>query len=371
MKLVAIEFRRFWARRVVRLTIVGVALAMTVAGIITFAVHSPEKPSDSALSEQVEADLGFCREMSSDEWRAWDALGRESDYQGGFGEYLAEFETAEEYADEACQAQFYGVFVEDPRYCLVNLWAENSTYRSACPDIDGESYGQSTYSITVDGEQLRTPDSGESGVVPAASIALLGVAAILGAAFIGAEYRAGTIETTLLWEPRRARVLAAKLLAGALSVFVVHVALLGFLVAVLAPAGIWRGSTAGVDAEFWRGLAGAVVRGGLGAAIMALLAMCVAVITKHTAAGVAVLLGYTAVSPALVNMLLRSLRPRDLPENLFALVNGAEVGRWVIVGGYYESVVSHGPGVALAHVVAYTAVLVLVAGAVFVHRDVD
>ena len=105
--------------------------------------------------------------------------------------------------------------------------------------------------------------------------------------------------------------------------------------------------------------------------IIALLAMSIAVVTKHTAAGVAVILGYAAVSPALVNTLLRSLRPRDLPENLFAFVNGGEVGRWVNASGYYESVANHGTPAAFAHAAAFAVVLVAVAAVVFLRRDVD
>ena len=245
MRLLTIELRRFWARRVVRLAILGVAAAMAAAGIITFFIHSPEAPTQQSLDAEMQQELEFCREYSVDDWRAWDALGRESDYQGGYGEYLAEFETAEAFAEEQCQAQHFGIYIEDPRYCLVNLWAEDPVYRPACPDVESEEHVQSTYPIVVAGEQMRSPDPGEAGVVPATSIALLGIGAILGAAFIGAEYRAGTIETTLLWEPRRLRVLAAKLAAGSISVFVIHVALLGFLVAYSLPPAYGAGRLPG------------------------------------------------------------------------------------------------------------------------------
>lgn len=372
MKLLGVEIRRFWSRRLIRGLLLGVMGLMTVAGVIAFVQHSPEAPSPESIAERVNEELEMCRQHSADEWRAWDALGQESDYQGGLGEYLAEFESAEQWADEQCQSEFFGYYIEDPRYCLVNLWSEHVIYRRGCPDLaEAEVHTDEPYSVVVDGETLRTQDRGESGVIPSISITLLVVAVIAAASFVGGEYRAGTIETTLLWEPRRWRVLAAKLTAGALSAFLIHVLLLTYLVVVLLPAGLWRGTTAGVDGAFWQGIGLSIVRGGGAAALLAVLVMSIVFITRHTTGGVAVMLGYAAFSPSLVSTLLRPLRPRDVSENLFVFVSGGEVGRWMASRGHYESVVNHGTAMALLHVVVYAAIAVAVSGFIFRRRDID
>lgn len=372
MNLLWVELRRFWLRRLVRAVVIGVVVAVAVAGLVTFFTHSPEAPSPATVEAQVNEQLAECRQYTGDDWRAWDALGRDPDYQDGFGEYLSQFDSADAYADEQCQPEFFGVYVPDERYCLVGLWSEDVSYRQGCPDSEySQAFTEEPYEVVIDGERLHTPDRGQYGVIPATSLALLAAAIVVAASFVGGEYRAGTIETSLLWEPRRWRVLGAKFLAASLSAFVIQVGLLAMLVAALLPAAVWRGSTAGVDNEFWRGVVMTILRGGVAAALLALLAISVVVVTKHTAAGIAVLLGYAAISPALVNTIFKSLRPRDISENLFAFVNGGEVARWVESGVSRQYVVSHGTALALLHVVVYAAVAVVIAGLVFARRDVD
>jgi ABC-type transport system involved in multi-copper enzyme maturation permease subunit len=93
-------------------------------------------------------------------------------------------------------------------------------------------------------------------------------AALLGALSITGEIRTGTIRPTFLANPRRARVIAAKALAGALAglaVGLVAQALtLGVEVAGLAARGIDLGIDAGDAAQL---LAGGAVAGALFAAI--------------------------------------------------------------------------------------------------------
>jgi hypothetical protein len=60
---------------------------------------------------------------------------------------------------------------------------------------------------------------------------------IADASFIGAEYKAGTIGTLLTWEPRRLRVLAAKLAAAAITAALVYLA---FQVVLLNLKPAWR-----------------------------------------------------------------------------------------------------------------------------------
>jgi ABC-type transport system involved in multi-copper enzyme maturation permease subunit len=67
----------------------------------------------------------------------------------------------------------------------------------------------------------------------------------LAASFIGAEWEAGTVGMLLTHEPRRLRVLVAKITVAAGAAMVATTILLGLLSLALMPAAIVRGTTAG------------------------------------------------------------------------------------------------------------------------------
>ena len=238
--------------------------------------------------------------------------------------------------------------------------------------------------MTLDGKTFQRNDSGNSGIVPGVSLALVMLSGLFGAAFVGAEYRAGTVETQLLWEPRRKRVLGAKLAAVGASTFMIHAALLALLVAVALPAAWWRGTTAGAGDAFWLGLGATIIRGGVISAVAAVIAAAVTAAARYTTAAVAVLLGY-AITIEVRAALLREFRPWDLIENAFAFANGGTATRYEFVGdpasvveaavqgdphSVWVEVADHGPALALVYVAVYTAFIVWVAATVFSRRDV-
>jgi ABC-type transport system involved in multi-copper enzyme maturation permease subunit len=117
---------------------------------------------------------------------------------------------------------------------------------------------------------------------------------------------------------------------------------------------------------------GVILRGGVVAAAVAAIALSVSTLTRNTVGGVAALLGYIAVSPAIGATLLRSFRPYDLTENMTVFANGGEVSRFVRGDdGYFQSVYAHGGGAALVIVLIYIAAAVAIAMAVFARRDID
>lgn len=374
MRLFRTEMRRLWSRRFIRALFGVVVAGVVVAGVVTFLTHSPDAPSATEYAAVLRQQVDSCRSASMDDWaRAQDSAMGDTEYEA----YVRQFPTAEAFADEQCRPEYFGFELSDPRFCLVGLWEARMTFRRGCPDLDiAEFGGPEVFTelepgvVTIGGRQYREVDSGDSGVVPGMSVALLVVAAVIGASFIGAEYKAGTIETTLVWEPRRGHVLAAKLAAGAVSSAVIHITVLVLLVAAFLPAAWWRGSTAGVDAGFWWGIISTIGRGGAAAALVATLALTVSLVARNTAAGVAVLVGYMAVSPAIVRSLFRAFRPWDLAENVVALARGGDVGRYVGVGDNFREVADHGAGMAGVYVLGYVLVFVVVAGWVFKTRDV-
>ena len=148
-------------------------------------------------------------------------------------------------------------------------------------------------------------DGSDPGILDAFSLVWMLLSFIVGASFVGAEWRAGVMTTLLTWEPRRARVFAAKaLVAGGLGGGLVI--LLNVIVSLaLWPTFVFRGTTGGLDAEFWWGILGTLVRGGVVGATLALVGFAVASIGRNTAAALAGVLTYFIV----IESILRGLRP--------------------------------------------------------------
>lgn len=122
---------------------------------------------------------------------------------------------------------------------------------------------------------------------------LVGLSVFLaGSSFIGAEFSSGSVSNWLTFVPQRGRVLAAKLTALVLGSGLFGLVVLGGALAVTAALSAANdGDVVKVGSEI-----GAVLRGtGLVVAI-ALVGFCIALLTRHTAAALGVLLGYGLVS---------------------------------------------------------------------------
>ena len=143
---------------------------------------------------------------------------------------------------------------------------------------------------------------------------------VLGASFIGAEWNAGTVTTLLTWEPRRGRVIAAKVLAGLGSVFVLSVAIQAILAGTLAVDARLNGSTAAAG-----GWLSDTIGTGLRAAALATIAagigFAVAAIGRNTAAALGAGFGYVVDrreprpwAPAAVVRLAHRRQRRPVPR---------------------------------------------------------
>jgi len=86
------------------------------------------------------------------------------------------------------------------------------------------------------------------------------MAFVLGASFIGADLKSGMLEHILTWEPRRGRLLAARLVAGAIVTTIVVAVLYAFLTAALYVLALLRDGTDGVDQDWWLGVASGMGR---------------------------------------------------------------------------------------------------------------
>ncbi len=132
---------------------------------------------------------------------------------------------------------------------------------------------------------------------------------LLGASAVGAEYRAGTVTTILTWEPRRTRLLLARIgaavIVGMLLFVVVHAVFIGGWVLGAA----LNGSTAGATSDFWRTLLLVVLRGTVLAGVIAAISAALATLGRNTAAAMGVWFGYLVVIEAILRVQAKNLIP--------------------------------------------------------------
>jgi ABC-type transport system involved in multi-copper enzyme maturation permease subunit len=183
---------------------------------------------------------------------------------------------------------------------------------------------------------------------------------LLGASFIGADWHAGTVTTLLTWEPRRLRVMVAKLTGCLIVVIVLVIAVQILLGAGLALAAAARGTTEGVDGAWMRHTLGIALRVAALCGIGSAIGFSIASVARNTAAALGVGFGYTVI----VENLVRGLRPQWIPwlvgDNAVVFITGQTAGptfdRTILQAGLL--------------LVAYAAALLVVAVAVFRARDV-
>lgn len=191
-----------------------------------------------------------------------------------------------------------------------------------------------------------------------AGVAMVMLGLALGASFIGAEWHHRTLTTLLTWESRRIRVLAMKLAASAAVAFAAVIAFQAMLGAALVPAAAFRGSTEGATAAWLGGVIGIGFRVATLAAIGAVLGGAIAAVTRNTA----IALGISFAWLAVVEGIIRGLRPRWQPwligDNATAFVAPADasVVRTILGGGVVLAI--------------YVLLVALIAGRVFQQRDV-
>jgi len=146
-------------------------------------------------------------------------------------------------------------------------------------------------------------------ILVAMSLFAISLGWLLGASLFGAEWHAGTMATLLTWEPRRVRVLAAKLVAAGALAFTLAVLLQLLLGAALLPAGLLRGTTEGIDSGWLRSLGGVGLRVAAVSVLGAMMGLSLATIGRNTAAALGITFGYLAI----VESAIRGLRPRWQP----------------------------------------------------------
>ena len=211
--------------------------------------------------------------------------------------------------------------------------------------------------LTQEYDLVGLPD-----VLMGTSLVLVSVAWVLGASAIGADWHAGHVTTILTWEPRRGRVMLAKIVASLTSVFVVSLTIQALLGAALAVAAAGAGSTTGADTAWLAESAGVALRVALLSTIFAGFGFGLASAGRNTAVALGVGFGYLVI----VENLVRGLRPQWTPwlltdnAGLFIVdspIDFPMLGRSTVGAGLYLA--------------ALGAVLLLAASGLFRTRDVN
>lgn len=215
--------------------------------------------------------------------------------------------------------------VEDTAYieqCKSRVPAEEQL--EAC----GMAPTAESYPITYFLRSQPFPPSEVEDFALAVGVATAMLAFLLAATFIGAEWSSKNLIAWLFWEPRRLRVMAAKLLALLSSVLVLAV------LAQLAWFGTaklllhYRGdpvSSLGPKAEhFWSHVVNAQFRAALLVLITGLIGFSLASLMRNSAAALGVAFVYFAV----VENVIRALNP-ELQPYLFT----TNVAAWIVSSG--------------------------------------
>ena len=207
-------------------------------------------------------------------------------------------------------------------------------------------------------DRARIADAEE--VVLATSVMIVILGWVIGASAVGAEWHTRNITTLLTWEPRRTRVLIAKLVAAVLVTFAISMFLQAWLVAALLPASIFRGTTEGADMAWFIDLAELMARIGFIASTGAALGAALAFIGRNTSAALGVGFAYLAI----VEGLIRGLKPAW--QKWLIGDNAA-----IVIGGESENLIAGRSVTAAALLIAvYVVILAVAAGVFFRSRDV-
>lgn len=224
--------------------------------------------------------------------------------------------------------------------------------------LEMQEYGQTTHPAVMTDWWVS---GGGDGMLALGFFFLLLGGLFGGATVAGAEWRFGTITTLLTWEPRRLHLHAARTASAGILAFVISLLLQVIFVVSFLPAVLANGTTEGADTAWWLELATAMTRVSILTSLSAMLAVSLATLGRNTAFALIAAFAWIAVVENLVRAVAPSTQPWLWAENL------GIVFTWAQLDG--ESF-TRSPGLALATVSVYVAVVAIVAAVTFRRRDV-
>ncbi len=364
-RLLRTELARFRGRRVVWLTLGLAGAVILLAFGISYSQTSGEAPTDDDAVERAAT--------ATDDCLAYFGSLTADEFARDFPEFdgLDDTEIDRLLRDDYCFNDPAWHRPEDQRFFATELLTESSLAQSITDWSEQRPSSNRVDEFTIGAERVRNASDGLAGILPAVATFSLVLSVIVGASFVGAEYKSGTVENLLLWEPRRGRVLGAKFLAGFVSSAALTAVVLSWLVGLFFLLANLRGTTQGVDARYWIDVVSIIVRAGLVGGVFFVIAMSVAVIARNTAASVGVILGWFAISNILIELFGRAFRRWELFTNALAFISEANVPRYVRMRGEWFTVYAHDYLSAGLVLVVWAAVMAGLATWLFIRRDID
>ncbi len=199
------------------------------------------------------------------------------------------------------------------------------------------------------------------------------MAFVIGASSIGADAKSGMLEQLLTWEPRRLRLLFARLVTSSVVTAILAIGLSSFLVALLYGLASTTGSTEGTTGELWTNVVFAIVRSGIVAAVFCALGVSITLLVDSSVGSIVGFLIYWFVIENLVSAFLGKVAVYLPIVNGDSFASGRDVERieGSAFGGTVDFVRSHGSTTAGLYLAAWTLVGVVLAAVVFQRRDID
>lgn len=321
IRLVAIELRRMWARRLFKAVLILAFVGIVLPGVIVFAKHQkPDPRVVEAIDEQRKETVARC--LRGDVPAFQGDLPLPENVPAQPLPPPGSTEDPREFRRRFCRAIGVQTFGVDPGFALTSL----------------------------------------SGIFGGTLVPLILVGWVLGATFIGAEWRAGTVTTWLTWVPRRTRLLLAKAVTVMAVAFVLTILFHAALGGALLPSALARGTTAGADSVWFRDLVGLVLRGAALAAMGAAIGFTLGQIGRNSAAALGAGFVYLAViEGGLLGGIFPNLRRWLIVGNSIVFVSGRKEAGDVFGRTTREA------GILLG---LYTAAALVIALASFRARDV-
>jgi hypothetical protein len=137
--------------------------------------------------------------------------------------------------------------------------------------------------------RLRIHDN-LSDTIKGSGFAMVFVAFVIGASFVGAEFGAGSLSTQLIFEPRRVRVVTVKAIAVGIGLAVLSVALLLYIAVLQWAGSSLRGIVNDLDGSWFAARAGDTGRVAAAVALAGITTFAITVVARRTVAAVAGLL---------------------------------------------------------------------------------
>lgn len=313
--LVAAEFSRFFHRKAVTRTLIGVIIVYIVGVVAAFVLFAPQP---RAVVE------------------------------GAQSQYVAMVkESRASYVD-----------------CAANVPADTDL-RSWCglppAEVDAGDY---TQFLAVKPFTLGVAMPGMATLM---GLVFAVAAFVLGAAWIGAEWNTGSLPVLLTWEPRRVKLLATKLLVLVGAIATVAAALQAAWVATSLVLAGPRGSSA-PDPVIWSEVLGLQSRLVVVAVVTAVAGFAIANLTRSTAGAIGVGFGYALAVEGALRWLSPSMQTWLLSNNVLAFVQAhTYVVTWSDAEQLMVLRISHLQAAAL--MTSTVCLLLLVGAALFRRRD--